>query len=65
MESSRNTNDLTKLKYESKTMQDFTQFKIKFEKFTTAENKTVKYRLQKSAYFKIEYAFLLQLIGTS
>lgn len=63
-ESSTNTSDLTKIKCESRRMLDFTPFKINFEQFTTAGNKTLNYRVQNSAYSALEYAFPSQLIAT-
>jgi hypothetical protein len=44
-------------------MQDFTPFKINFEQFITAGNKTLNYRFQNSAYSTLEYAFPLKLIA--
>jgi hypothetical protein len=44
-------------------MQDFTPFKINFEQFTTAGNKTPNYRFQKSAYSTLKHAFPLQRIA--
>jgi hypothetical protein len=48
-ESSINTSELTKIKCESRRMQDLTPFKINFEQFITAGNKTLNYRFQNSA----------------
>jgi len=56
--------DLTKIKCESRKMRDFTPFKINFEKFTTARNKTLNYRFQNSVYSTLEYACPLQLTAT-